>query len=56
VRLMVLKARYRWGYRTLMGEVSDSIHLRRFCRIALCDRVPDGRRSASSHVDLGRRR
>ncbi len=41
VRLMVLKARYRWGYRTLMGEVSDSIHLRRFCRIALCDRVPD---------------
>jgi IS5 family transposase len=41
VRLMVLKARYRWGYRTLMGEVSDSIHLRRFCRISLCERVPD---------------
>jgi IS5 family transposase len=35
VRLMVLKARYRWGYRTLVAEVSDSIHLRRFCRIAL---------------------
>ena len=39
VRLMVLKARYRWGYRTLMAEVSDSIHLRRFCRIALTERV-----------------
>jgi transposase, IS5 family len=41
VRLMVLKARYRWGYRTLVAEVSDSIHLRRFCRIALSERVPD---------------
>jgi transposase, IS5 family len=41
IRLMVLKARYRWGYRTLMAEVSDSIHLRRFCRIALSERVPD---------------
>ena len=41
VRLMVLKQRYRWGYRTLMAEVSDSIHLRRFCRIALSERVPD---------------
>ena len=41
VRLMVLKARYRWGYRTLVAEVSDSIHLRRFCRIALGERVPD---------------
>jgi IS5 family transposase len=40
VRLMVLKTRYRWGYRTLMAEVSDSIHLRRFCRIALTVRVP----------------
>jgi len=40
VRLMVLKTRYRWGYRTLMAEVSDSIHLRRFCRIALSERVP----------------
>ena len=34
VRLMVLKQRYRWGYRTLVAEVSDSIHLRRFCRIS----------------------
>ena len=41
IRLMVLKQRYRWGYRTLVSEVSDSIHLRRFCRIALSVRVPD---------------
>src|ERR1039458_3385723 len=37
VRLMVLKQRYGWGYRTLVAEVSDSIHLRRFCRISLSD-------------------
>jgi Transposase domain (DUF772) len=41
VRLMVLKQRYRWGYRTLVAEVSDSIHLRRLCRISLTERVPD---------------
>ena len=41
VRLMVLKQRYRWGYRSLVAEVSDSIHLRRFCRIAISERVPD---------------
>jgi transposase, IS5 family len=41
VRLMVLKTRHGWGYRTLVAEVSDSIHLRRFCRIALSQRVPD---------------
>jgi IS5 family transposase len=41
VRLMVLKQRYRWGYRTLVAEVSDSIYLRRFCRISLTERVPD---------------
>ena len=41
VRLMVLKHRHGWGYRTLVAEVSDSIHLRRFCRIALTERVPD---------------
>jgi IS5 family transposase len=41
VRLMVIKARTGWGYGALVGEVSDSIHLRRFCRIALTDRVPD---------------
>src|SRR5664279_3117145 len=41
VRLMVLKQRYRWGYRSLVAEVSDSIHPRRFCRISLSERVPD---------------
>ncbi len=41
IRLMVLRHRYRWGYRTLVAEVSDSIHLRRFCRISLSERVPD---------------
>lgn len=42
VRLMVVKARSGgWGYETLVREVSDSLHLRRFCRIALTDRVPD---------------
>ncbi len=41
VRLMVIKHRSGWGYETLMREVSDSIHLRRFCRIGVSDRVPD---------------
>jgi len=41
VRLMVIKTRTGWGYETLVREVSDSIHLRRFCRIALTDLVPD---------------
>ena len=41
VRLMVLKQRHGWGYRSLVAEVSDSIHLRRFCRIALSERVCD---------------
>jgi transposase, IS5 family len=41
IRMMLLKQRYRWGYRTLVAEVSDSIHLRRFCRISLTERVPD---------------
>src|SRR4051812_7844529 len=41
VRLMIVKARSRWGYETLVKEVSDSLHLRRFCRIGLWDRVPD---------------
>ena len=41
MRLMLLKQRYRWGYRTLVAEVSDSIHLRRFCRTSLSERVPD---------------
>src|SRR5215217_1607667 len=41
IRLMVIKQRSGWGYETLVGEVSDSLHLRRFCRIALSERVPD---------------
>jgi transposase, IS5 family len=35
------KVRAGWGYETLVREVSDSLHLREFCRIALVDRVPD---------------
>jgi transposase, IS5 family len=42
VRLMMVKARSGgWGYEALVREVSDSLHLRRFCRIALTERVPD---------------
>jgi transposase, IS5 family len=35
LRLMVIKTRTGWGYETLVREVSDSLHLRRFCRMAL---------------------
>ena len=41
VRLMVVKQRSGWGYESLVREVSDSIHLRRFCLIPLDARVPD---------------
>lgn len=41
VRLMVVKQRSGWGYETLVREVSDSLHLRRFCLVALTERVPD---------------
>lgn len=41
VRLMVIKQRTGWGYETLAKEVSDSLHLRRFCLIGFTDRVPD---------------
>src|ERR1700724_2035485 len=41
VRLMVIKQRTGWGYETLMREVSDSLHLRRFCQVAIDRRVPD---------------
>jgi IS5 family transposase len=41
LRVMVIKQRTGWGYETLMREVSDSIHLRRFCLIAFGERVPD---------------
>ena len=30
VRLMLIKQRTGWGYETLMREVSDSLHLRRW--------------------------
>ena len=41
VRLMVLKHRYGWGYETLMREVSDSLHLRRFCLVSIDEEMPD---------------
>lgn len=37
---MVIKQRTGWGYETLVREVSFSLHLRRFCLIALSERVP----------------
>jgi IS5 family transposase len=40
VRLMVVKQRTGWGYETLMREVSDSLHLRRFCLIGIDQPVP----------------
>lgn len=40
VRLVVVKQRSGWGYETLMREVSDSLHLRRFCLIGIDQRVP----------------
>lgn len=41
LRLMVVKHRTGWGYETLAREVSDSLHLRRFCLIPLTEAVPD---------------
>jgi transposase, IS5 family len=38
---LVIKQRTGRGYETLVREVSDSLHLRRFCLIALSERVPD---------------
>jgi hypothetical protein len=43
----MIKQRTDWRYETLVREVSDSLHLRRICRIALSERVSDERRSAS---------
>src|SRR5271167_1728846 len=40
LRLMFLKFRYRLGYESLCGEVSDSISWQRFCRIPFGTRVP----------------
>ena len=41
VRLMVVKQRTGWGYETLVREVSDSLHLRRFCLVGIDQPVPD---------------
>jgi IS5 family transposase len=41
VRLLVVKQRTGWGYETLVREVSDSLHLRRFCLLPLTARVPE---------------
>jgi IS5 family transposase len=41
VRLMIVKARSGWGYETLVREVADSLHLRRFCLVGLWDRMPE---------------
>lgn len=41
VRLMAFKQRPGWGHETLMREVSDSLHLRRFCLIGSGERAPD---------------
>ena len=38
---MVVKQRTGWGYQTLVREVSDSLHLRRFCLLPLTARVPE---------------
>lgn len=40
VRLMVVKQRSGWGYETLVKEVSDSLHLRRFCGLSLTASAP----------------
>jgi transposase, IS5 family len=40
LRLMYLKHRYRLGYEMLVREVTDSLHWRRFCHLALDALVP----------------
>ena len=35
LRLTYLKHRYRLGYETLVKEVTDSLHWRRFCHLAV---------------------
>jgi IS5 family transposase len=40
VRLMVVKQRAGWGYETLLREVSDSLHLRRFCLLSISSPAP----------------
>jgi len=41
LRMMYLKRRYSLGYESLVKEVKDSFSWRRFCQLALDDRVPD---------------
>lgn len=41
LRLMYLKRRYNFGYETLIQEVGDSLTWRRFCRIAIDEKMPD---------------
>ncbi|HXM58580.1 MAG TPA: transposase [Candidatus Dormibacteraeota bacterium] len=41
LRLMALKHRNGLGYERLVGQVADSFHLRRFCRISIVADVPD---------------
>jgi len=38
--MMVVKQRTGWGYETLVREVSDSLHLRRFVGLSLTASVP----------------
>ena len=39
--LLAFEVSNGWGYGRLVGEVGDSVHLRRFCLIGLGDRMPD---------------
>lgn len=41
LRLMYLKRRYDLGYESLIQEVGDSFTWRRFCRIAIDEKMPD---------------
>lgn len=41
LRLMYLKRRYNFGYEMLVQEVGDSLTWRRFCRIAIDEKMPD---------------
>jgi len=41
LRMIYLKHRYQMGYEVLVKEISDSLAWRRFCHLALDDRVPD---------------
>ena len=55
VRLLVVKHRTGWGYETLVREVSDSLHLRRFCLWRCTSERRTNRRCASSRGGWARR-